>query len=279
MSSKLRVIVCFYLSLFAIACGGAQSGTSPVEGNSSPTPGTDRSGRAVTIDSPDGVQIVGSYFESPKPNSPAVLLLHQWQSDRHSYDDFAKKMQAKGFNVLAIDGRGFGESTKTTDGKTVEAERTPEAVKAMLGDVDAAMKFLADQPNVDKTKIGIAGASYGSSLALIYAADHPNVAAVAMISPGLNYFGNMPTEPAVIKYGVHRPLLLVSARDDPDSDEAVDVLMQHATQEAKWGMTRYPPGGHGTALFSLKLAPGQEKFELANLLETFFTERMGVTAN
>src|ERR1044072_3990955 len=119
----------------------------------------------VTINSPDGVVLVGTFLAASKPNSPALLLLHQWQSDRHSYDDFAKNMQVDGFNVLAIDGRGFGESTKKTDGTTVAAGRTDADVKAMLGDVGAALDFLAKQNTVDRARIGIVGASYGSSLA------------------------------------------------------------------------------------------------------------------
>src|SRR5205085_3046220 len=112
--------------------------------------------------------------------------------------------------VLAIDGRGFGESTAKTDGKTVTAGRTDTDVKTMLGDVGAAFDFLAKQKNVNPNRIGVVGASYGSSLALIYAADNPKVAAVALLSPGLNYFGNMQTEPAIKKYG-DRPLELIAA--------------------------------------------------------------------
>jgi dipeptidyl aminopeptidase/acylaminoacyl peptidase len=115
--------------------------------------------KTVTVDSPDGVTIVGSLFESAKPNSPAVLLLHQWQSDRHSYDDFAKRLQAKGFTVLSIDGRGFGDSTKKADGTVVTAGRSETDVKAMLGDVSAAFEFLLKQKYVDTSRLGIVGAS------------------------------------------------------------------------------------------------------------------------
>ena len=177
----------------------------------------------VTINSPDGVKLVGTIFRSEKPNSPAVLLLHQWQSDRHSYDDFAKRMQGKGFAILSIDGRGFGESTRAADGMKVPPERTDTAVKAMLGDVGAAFEFLSKQANVDPSRVGIVGASYGSSLAILYAADNPKVKAVALLSPGLNYFGNMQTEPAVKKYG-DRPLLLVAANDDKESADSVNKL-------------------------------------------------------
>src|SRR4051794_14331051 len=52
----------------------------------------------VTIDSPDGIKLIGSFYSAAKSNSPALLLLHQWQSDRHSYDEFAQRMQADGYN-------------------------------------------------------------------------------------------------------------------------------------------------------------------------------------
>lgn len=206
--------------------------------------------QTVTIDSPDGVKIVGSFWESSKANSPAVLLLHQWQSDRHSYDDFAKRLNAKGFNVLSVDGRGFGESVKIADGKTIAPGRTDADVKAMLGDVGAAFDFLSKQKNVDPSRVGIVGASYGSSLAIIYAADNPKVKAVALLSPGLNYFGNMATEPAVGKYG-DRDLFVVASKGDTESAEAAENF-------GKIGNTRYgfmilPVGSyHGTEMFKYR---------------------------
>ena len=212
----------------------------------------------MTIDSPDGVKIIGTYLPASKPNSPALLLLHQWQSDRHSYDDFAKQMQDRGFAVLAIDGRGFGESTRKADGSTIDAGRTDADVKAMLGDVDAGFNFLAKQPNVDTSKIGLVGASYGSSLALLDAADHPNVAAVALLSPGLNYFGNMPTEPAIEKYG-NRPLFMVAANDDAESASAVKKLGGDGSNQ-NYQAKIYEKGGHGTALFKVGLADELGKF-------------------
>ena len=223
----------------------------------------------VILTSPDGVRIVGSLYETFKQNSPAVLLLHQWQSDRHSYDDLAKQMQSRGFNVLTIDGRGFGESVKTADGKNVSPSRTDEAVRGMLGDVATAFDFLAKQKNVNPNKIGIVGASYGSSLAIIYAADNPKVAAVALLSPGLNYFGNMKTEPAVKKYGDH-PLFLVAAEDDTESADAVRKLNPIQVDNPKYPEHIFNSGGHGTAL--LKVGAAEELgnffasvFDLSNL--------------
>ena len=106
----------------------------------------------------------------------------------------------------------MAKSTKTADDEKVVAQKTAEGVEAMKTDVENAFIFLAEQKNVDAAKMGIVGASYGSSLAIIYAAENPKVKAVALLSPGINYFGNLPTEPAIKSYG-DRPLLIVAAED------------------------------------------------------------------
>lgn len=178
-------------------------------------------------------------------------MLHQWMSDRHSYDDLARRMQARGFGVLTIDGRGFGESVKTADGKPIAPSRSDDAVAGMKADVRVALDLLAGQTNVDPARIGIVGASYGSSLALIYSAEDPRVKAAALLSPGLNYFGNMPTEPAVKKYG-DRPLLLVAADDDAESAKSVRKLKEAGAND-KYEVKIYPKGGHGTGLFGAKV--------------------------
>ena len=268
LGEEMKIIGITLLLIVSVACGQRTSNvlTNAPSNNSvsaSATPVAANGLQTVTIDSPDGVKLVGSLLDSGKPNSPALLLLHQWQSDRHSYDEFAKRMQAKGFTVLSIDGRGFGESTKKADGTTVSAGRSDADVKAMLGDVGAAIDFLKKQKNVDGARIGIVGASYGSSLAIIYAADHPDIKAVALLSPGLNYFGNMPVAPAVEK-DVENDLLLFAAEDDKESADAVRKLTSEKS-DSRRSQKIYPSGGHGTALF--KVGAGDE-------LEKFFTESL-----
>ena len=274
----------YFLLILVITLLGCNSGASnnpsntvtannTAANNSANSVATTIGAQTVAIDSPDGVKIVGTFLESAKANSPAVLLLHQWESDRHSYDDFAKRLQAKGFNVLSIDGRGFGESVKTADGKPVAPERTDAAVKGMLGDVGAAFDFLSKQKNVDPSRVGIIGASYGSSLAIIYAADNPKVKAVALLSPGLNYFGNMATEPAVRKYG-DRDLFVVASKGDTESAEAAENF-------EKIGNTRYgfmilPVGSlHGTEMFKYRdKTDGPPVVEDA--VESFLMTRLGL---
>ena len=269
LKSFLAVLV---LGISALSCTSSTPAVSNSNATTTGSPASDSTavsnsnvGQRVTIESADKTVIVGSFLESAKPNAPALLLLHQFGSDRHSYDEFAKRLQAKGFGVLAIDGRGFGESTKTSDGKNVAVSRSDEAVKGMNADVAAAFEYLSRQKNVDPARIGIVGASYGSSLALIYGAKNPRVKAVALLSPGLDYFGNMPTEPAVKSYG-DRPLLLVAADDDAESADSVKKL-KAAGNNDKYEVKIYDKGGHGTGLFKAKVG-------LEDLLEQFLIKSL-----
>ena len=273
---KFRTLIGISLLLGTTSGCGGVSNTAPTNAQT-PAPSASASSqpsavRTVTIESPDKTVIVGSLYESGKANSPGLLLLHQWQSDRHSYDEFAQALQARGFTVLAIDGRGFGESMKTADGRAVAPDRSDAAVKAMLQDVGASLDFLAKQKNVDSAKIGIVGASYGSSLALIYAADHSDVAAVALLSPGLNYFGNMPTETAVAKLKDRRKpnIIFLAAEDDKGSADAVRKLDPVDVDNYFFPRQIFKTGGHGTAL--LKVGADRsisdffaDRFDLANL--------------
>jgi dienelactone hydrolase len=266
----LRKLIYFTVSALLLSnCGGtAPNRTANTVSNSlqKAAEAVTRS-QTVSINSPDGVVLVGTLFDAEKPHSPALLLLHQWESDRHSWDDLARTLQGEGFTVLAIDGRGFGESTKRSDGSRVTADRSDAAVKAMLGDVGAAFDLLSSQNDVDPDRVGIIGASYGSSLAVIYAAGNPKVAAVALLSPGLNYFGNMQTEPAIAAYG-DRPSFMAAAEDDPESNKAVLQLAEASGEPRRAIVISVPKGGHGTALLKVD--------DVRKPLEDFCKERLGL---
>lgn len=272
----MRIVI--LLCLFLAACGAPanNNATNRTSTNATPVAAVTPSSAAeapVTIEPADGVRLVGTLFATDKANSPALLLLHQWQSDRHSYDEFARRMQRQGFTVLSLDGRGFGESTKKADGTTVAPGRTDADVKAMLGDVDSAITFLSKQQNVDPTRIAIVGASYGSSLAIIYAAGNPTIAAVALLSPGLDYFGNMPTKPAVDKFG-DRDLFMAAAKEDAESAKAVEGL---TTGSSKHETMTVPAGSyHGTDLFKYRDETNGPAI-VEDALESFLMTRLGLS--
>jgi len=114
--------------------------------------------RVVDLKASDGTLLKASYFAAAKPG-PGVLLLHQSNRTRDSWDGVARQLAAAGINTLTLDMRGFGESgmpyTKLTD-----AEK--EKVRAMWwpSDIDTAFQYLVSQPGVERDVIGVGGAGW-----------------------------------------------------------------------------------------------------------------------
>src|SRR5271165_1430270 len=57
----------------------------------------------------DGTLLKASYFAATKPG-PGVLLLHQSNRTRESWDDVAGQLAGTGIHTLTLDMRGYGES-------------------------------------------------------------------------------------------------------------------------------------------------------------------------
>ncbi|HXF42889.1 MAG TPA: alpha/beta fold hydrolase [Pyrinomonadaceae bacterium] len=269
----LKVFI-FCFAITCLSCGGnghagfnrkSENVNKPENSTSSETGSS--AAEKVFIRSADGTIIVGSFIKAKKEGSaPAVLLLHQWQANRHTFDDLAERLANLGLSSLSIDGRGFGESTKQENGKSVTAERTSQAVEQMLEDVKASVNFLRTKQGVDPKRVAIIGASYGSSLALLYAANFDQeVKGLILLSPGLNYFGNMDTTAAIKKYG-DRPILMFAAEDDPESANAVRRLKELSGGKADSEI--FSSGGHGTYLLSNQ--------ESVKKIENFLTSALDI---
>src|SRR5215469_4300181 len=93
--------------------------------------------RVVDVKTPDGSILKGSYFAAAKPG-PGVLLFHQSNRTRKSWDDVSKQLASAGINVLAVDNRGHGES-----GGKEQPRKT-----WWPADLDVVFNYLAAQPGV-----------------------------------------------------------------------------------------------------------------------------------
>src|SRR5258708_28371082 len=105
--------------------------------------------RVVDLKASDGTILRATYFAAAKPG-PGVLLLHQSNRTRDSWDGLARQLAAAGINTLTLDMRGFGESGGTPPlFKRTDAERSK--VRAMRpGDIDTAFQYLVSQPGVKR---------------------------------------------------------------------------------------------------------------------------------
>lgn len=203
-------------------------------------PGADAAAdtQRVTIRTEDGVSLAATWYESGARSAPAVILVHMLHKTRRDWDVVASRLAAEGIGALAIDLRGHGEST----GSLQEGE-TPD-YSELARDVTAARRYLASRPDVQQSRVGIAGASIGASVAVLEAAVDPTVRSLALLSPSSDYRG-LRIEAAMKKYG-GRPALLIASDDDPYATRSVKEL-----QKAGGGTREVlivNRAGHGTVM-------------------------------
>jgi dienelactone hydrolase len=120
--------------------------------------------RTVDLKSSDGTILKGSYFAAAKPG-PGVLLYHQGNRTRQSWNNIAAQLAAAGINVLTVDSRAHGESGGTPDNYFKTAWRN---------DLETAFQYLSSQPGVNPNLIGAGGAgNLGVETAVETARRHP----------------------------------------------------------------------------------------------------------
>jgi pimeloyl-ACP methyl ester carboxylesterase len=199
-----------------------------------PTPAPTESTLPVQFAAPDGLVIASTLYPAPSRPAPTVLLLHMAGSNRSAWNPLAQQLQATGFNVVAIDLRGHGDTGGTVD--------WPKAQQ----DIGAVLTRLNTLPGVDRQRISIVGANIGANLALNACAVTPNCKAAVLLSPALDYQG-IKTAEAMARYG-KRPILIVANRNDSPSSTDSTTLDKLAQGDHK--LQLYDGSAHGTALLS-----------------------------
>lgn len=190
----------------------------------------------VTIRTDDGISLAGTWYEPSARSAPAVILVHMLHRSRRDWEGIASNLASEGIGALAIDLRGHGESSGAA-GDEVD-------YSAMVRDVSAARRYLASRGDVQASRIGIAGASIGASLAVLEAAGDPSIASLALLSPSLDYRG-LRIEAAFKKYGA-RPVLFVSSDDDPYATRSVKDLKKIGNGQRETVLLSH--AGHGTVM-------------------------------
>jgi dienelactone hydrolase len=110
--------------------------------------------RVVDLKSGDGTILKGTYFAAAKPG-PGVLLYHQSNRTRKSWDELAAQLAGVGIHVLTVDSRAHGQSGGTYD---TEANRAAYWKTWWPSDLDSAFQYLSSQAGVNREAIGAGGA-------------------------------------------------------------------------------------------------------------------------
>ncbi len=143
----------------------------------------------ITFASLDGLKITADLYAPHKDKStPFILLCHQAGWSRGEYREIAPRLNALGFNCLAIDQRSGKEVngvTNETAHRANEKSKPTDFVSAEQ-DIIAALKYV--KARHAKGKLILWGSSYSAALALRIAGEHPElIDGVLAFAPG-EYF-------------------------------------------------------------------------------------------
>ncbi len=170
----------------------------------------------VSFSTSDGLTIKGTFYPANSKNT--VILVHQRGMDRTAYLDLPVLLQKEGFNVLAIDMRGHGESKNGLDLNTMQ-----DLDYANIAfDLEAAVKYFKETKQLGG-KLFVVGSSVSSNIVLNYGASN-NVAGVVLLSPSWNYFNVVTSDSAG---SISIPVLIIAGKGDSsyqDSQQIFDAV-------------------------------------------------------
>jgi dienelactone hydrolase len=187
----------------------------------------------------DGVTIAATLYLPARPG-PGVILVHALSRTREDWSAVASRLADTGFVALAIDLRGHGASGPLPEGTDLTD------LTKMTADVKAARAFLASRREAVPGRVGMAGASIGANLAVLWAAGDPTVRSLVLLSPGIDYRGLRP-EAAMKKYG-DRPALLVASQEDNYSANSARQLANAGSGIRE--LRILSGAGHGTTMMA-----------------------------
>jgi pimeloyl-ACP methyl ester carboxylesterase len=223
--------------------------------------------RVVDLKTTDGAQLKATFFAAAKLG-PGVLLLHQVNRDRKSWEGVAIQLASAGINTLTLDMRGIGESGGTRWEELTDAE-LDKHWRGWPEDIDVALEFLRSQPTVHREMIGLGGAGLlGVDNCVEAARRHPGWVRSLVLLSGETFRDGL----LFLRQAWQLPELFVFSDDDeyPPTQDAMKLLyvtasspskkLVHysAVEDAPWlwyepfDIGRVPAkGAHGTDMFEV----------------------------
>jgi len=189
-------------------------------------------GRGVSFRAEDGRTISAIVFEPSQRPASAVVLVPMLGRPKDDWSAVAQRLADVNILALAIDLPGQADPGDS------------KVLGGWSGDVRAAVSYLSSRQDVRAGGIGIAGASFGASLAALAAANLQNVRSLALVSPSLDYRG-VRIETAMKQYGA-RPAMLIASNHDPYAARTIRELAKDppGRRETRFSET----AAHGTIL-------------------------------
>ena len=200
---------------------------------------TEQTTTTVTFPTTDNLTVTSDLYWTGDANAAFILLFHQADYSRGEYLEIAPKLNALGYNCLAIDQRSGGGVNDIINEtyKAAKAAGLPTSYTDAYADLQSALRYV--ESTYAPRKLIVWGSSYSSSLALILASEHPDeIAAVLAFSPG-EYFKLDGKKVADYAANITQPAFITSAKSEGKSWRGI------ADQIKSAGSVFFVPEGNG----------------------------------
>lgn len=127
--------------------------------------------REVRVPTANGKSLYG-WFIPAGAGRPALVIMHGWGGNAGMMLPLAAPLHAAGYSLLLVDARCHGRSD---DDSFASLPRFAE-------DIEAALGWLANRPEVDPLALGVIGHSVGAGAALLAASRQPAIRAVVSLA-------------------------------------------------------------------------------------------------
>jgi dienelactone hydrolase len=217
MSNLNRIMIFLSLTVFFTSLLNAQNASATI------TP------ELVRIPASDELILVGDYYALEDAQSPTVLLFHGLEMERSQWTPLIQPLREAGYNALAVDVRGYGETGGEINWQTA------------VGDIETWLNWLREQPTVQTNGISILGADIGGSLAMIGCGSDSECISAIVLAPIAIACGNRDCseetegidvetlgyldeimEPALTE--TSRSILLIIGREDKSSIPSIQQM-------------------------------------------------------
>ena len=234
-------------SAVALACGSSATAIPPTA-TDSPSPTAIPTAAPIGEDSieagpvefeANGEKLLGYLSRPTLPGPhPGVVVVHENRGLLPHFFDVTRRFAREGYVALAVDmlSREGGADSFADSGEMRDAlRRIP--TEQIVGDGNAAVRYLQDQPYVRRDRIGAIGFCFGGSIVWLMAVGNPELRAA------VPFYGSAPPLEDVANLQV--PVLGIYAGEDARINSGVPALEDVLRVEEKnYKFVTYPGAGH-----------------------------------
>ena len=171
-------------------------------------------GETINFKADDGITVTADLYMEHESDAPFIILYHQAGYSRGEYREIAPKLNALGFNCMAVDQRS-GDQVNGIINQTHKdalAANKPTKYLDALPDIEAA--YLYAKFSVKPKKIILWGSSYSAALMFYMGSEHHNnVSGILSFAPG-EYFKVNGKDLKTYAAKITAPVFVTSAKSE-----------------------------------------------------------------